>query len=161
MLAQSCTDCCIAPVSDDGVCASIRVVAITEIATYAVGNVWSLIGNTTIGPCEQLNINGIQLLLVNNNGTRFTLINRGIVNVNNGTIAVGDTLKNTGLLTVDSSSSSANITIYNYSGGRIVNNGFFNYSTILHNADGTGSCGTGTISGSGNNSIDDTNCPPS
>ena len=154
MLAQSCTDCCIAPVSD-GVCASIRVVAITEIATYAVGNNWSLIGNTTIGPCEQLNINGIQLSLGN-----FTLINRGIVNVNNNGAINGGTLKNTGLLTVDSSSS-ADITIYNYSGGRIVNNGFISFG-ILHNADGTGSCGTGTISGpAGSYFIDDTNCPPS
>ena len=157
MLAKSCTDCCIAPVSD-GVCASIRVVEISEIAIYVDGTTWRLIGNTTIGPCEQLNINGIQLSLGN-----FTLMNRGIVNVNNGAIASGGggTLKNTGLLTVDSSSSLATITIYNYSGGQIVNNGIFIMFPILHNADGTGSCGTGTISGLGNHSINDTNCPPS
>lgn len=79
---------------------------------------------------------------------RGTFNNSGVF-INNGTITLTSALDDKGI-------------IYNNNGGTITNNGIINSTGIINNADGSSSCGIGTITGSspiGTGTIG-TACPP-
>lgn len=76
----------------------------------------------------------------------FTIIETSLVN-NYGTLTNADIIYNNNGVIINEGKIINMTTIYNYNSGVITNNGIFNNNGVVNNADGTSTCGIGTING--------------
>lgn len=80
------------------------------------------------------------------NQGHFIIIETGIVN-NYGTLTNADIIYNNNGVITNQGKIINMTTIYNYNSGLITNNSTFNNNGVVNNADGTSTCGIGTING--------------
>jgi hypothetical protein len=140
---NGCPCVSVAPVAPV-ICPSIML---SNIATFD-GYVWNLNNDVTILQCQTLEIPS-EFTLLNN---EYKIINNGTI-INNGLIKIGNIFTNNGTInnigTIDNSYGTVinNGTIYNYNNGTILNDNIYTENGTLNNADGTSTCGTGTLTG--------------
>ena len=136
----------------------VSIAAFGAVATFTNNGILNNNGDIF---CQTLGvINNSSAGRINNNSSYvggiggFRLNPRGTFNnsgvfINNGTIRLTSALDDKGI-------------IYNNNGGTITNNGIINNNGTINNADGSSTCGVGTITGSAiiNTGTIGTACPP-